>query len=283
MKNVSEDRKPQSSTPPSPQKLQDHLSSHLASNPDSSYVTWVATLHPESADLVIDERFFVPNNIWWAVFEEAKAVPVATAIPVEEAKDQPPVNPDIETSSSPSTKNGSSFNQGNVPGYCHLCLPLAWILGHVFYIGALTSVFALELGTYILYLPSSLFFHAAEHMKKGPLVLTGFFVGIFVTVHYILVSVDALLLGVSVFLSELFAHICLVLCCLFCCQFQGQLWHQHIRRTCHILRWAFRKESTDSKNTPRYGLDCMCTRKTCHPEEDTSRYTAQEKSTDRQT
>ena len=43
--------------------VRDHLESHAANNPGASsdYVTWIATLHPENADIAIDQRFFIPG------------------------------------------------------------------------------------------------------------------------------------------------------------------------------------------------------------------------------
>ena len=37
--------------------IEQHLSHHMSQNPDSSYVTWIACLHPENAEVTIDERF----------------------------------------------------------------------------------------------------------------------------------------------------------------------------------------------------------------------------------
>ena len=34
------------------------------------FVTWIATLHPENADVTIDQRFFVSGNPWWAIYED---------------------------------------------------------------------------------------------------------------------------------------------------------------------------------------------------------------------
>lgn len=47
-----------------------HLQSHLVQNPSSSYVTWIATLHPENAHVTIDQRFLIPGNPWLTVYQE---------------------------------------------------------------------------------------------------------------------------------------------------------------------------------------------------------------------
>jgi hypothetical protein len=50
--------------------IREHLRSHLAQNPSSSYVTWIATLHPENATVQIDPRFLTPDNPWITVYGE---------------------------------------------------------------------------------------------------------------------------------------------------------------------------------------------------------------------
>jgi len=44
--------------------VRDHLQNHVRHNPGASsdYVTWIATLHPENAEIQIDTRFFVPGT-----------------------------------------------------------------------------------------------------------------------------------------------------------------------------------------------------------------------------
>ena len=44
--------------------VREHLEHHVSHNPGASsdYVTWIATLHPENAEITIDQRFFVPGK-----------------------------------------------------------------------------------------------------------------------------------------------------------------------------------------------------------------------------
>ena len=44
--------------------VREHLENHAANNPGASsdYVTWIATLHPENADITIDQRFFAQGT-----------------------------------------------------------------------------------------------------------------------------------------------------------------------------------------------------------------------------
>ena len=52
--------------------IRNHCEQHLSTNPSSSYVTWIATLHPENAQVTIDPRFLIEGNPWLVVYEEAK-------------------------------------------------------------------------------------------------------------------------------------------------------------------------------------------------------------------
>ena len=53
--------------------VRNHLENHAANNPGASsdYVTWIATLHPENADITIDQRFFVPGMSHSALLSES--------------------------------------------------------------------------------------------------------------------------------------------------------------------------------------------------------------------
>jgi len=52
--------------------IDNHCRQHLSNNPDSSYVTWIACLHPENAHVSIDPRFLIEGNPWLTVYQEAK-------------------------------------------------------------------------------------------------------------------------------------------------------------------------------------------------------------------
>lgn len=41
--------------------IRNHCELHVISNPTSTYVTWIATLHPENAHVTIDSRFLIPG------------------------------------------------------------------------------------------------------------------------------------------------------------------------------------------------------------------------------
>lgn len=53
--------------------IQSHAVDFFHQNPDANFVTWIATLHPENAEVTIDPRFHIPGNPWVTVYEEARA------------------------------------------------------------------------------------------------------------------------------------------------------------------------------------------------------------------
>ena len=47
--------------------INEHLQEYRARNPDASYVSWIASLHPEN--ITIDHRMRIPGNNWLQVSE----------------------------------------------------------------------------------------------------------------------------------------------------------------------------------------------------------------------
>lgn len=227
--------------------IRDHLSSHLEQNPGSSFVTWIATLHPENAQVAIDHRFFVPNNPWWTVYEEAKSVPVVAIEIVDD--DQLPAASAPSTQQQQQQQHTATHQEiARSHSRCNLysCSPVELIIGFSVGVSAFGTVFGMELAAFAMYFVSSIFYHLAQLMKRGPMVITGFFFGLFSGLYYIFAGVESLLLFISVFISELLAGICCGVCCFFVGCSRASLWHQYIRRTCHLIRWAFRQTSLSS-------------------------------------
>jgi hypothetical protein len=70
------------------QIMEEHLERFLDSHPDASFEEWIADLHPQNAtesggDVVIDHRFLIPGNPWYAAFEEATSTREAVPVPPE--------------------------------------------------------------------------------------------------------------------------------------------------------------------------------------------------------
>ena len=236
------------------QLIENHLSMHLSQNPDSSFVTWIATLHPENAEVSIDQRFFVPNNPWWTVYEGAKNdIPIATAVPVNDdlaaASEQPiPVstyNPEKPASTSTSTKT-----EPKSP-----CSPIDSFIGFVLSLIAILTVFGLETSACIIYFVAAGIWKSAKAMGHTGLI-PWILYHVLMIVYWILAIIDSCLLLGSVLAVELVAGVCYILSLLFAgCQ-RAAAWHQYIRRTCHTLRWAFRSQSS---SPPRRFCACCKT------------------------
>ena len=211
------------------QLIENHLSMHLSQNPDSSFVTWIATLHPENAEVSIDQRFFVPNNPWWTVYEGAKNdIPIATAVPVNDdlaaASEQPiPVstyNPEKPVSTSSSTKT-----EPKSP-----CSPIDSFIGFVLSLIAILTVFGLETSACIIYFVAAGIWKSAKAMGHTGLI-PWILYHVLMIVYWILAIIDSCLLLGSVLAVELVAGVCYILSLLFAgCQ-RAAAWHQYIRRT----------------------------------------------------
>jgi hypothetical protein len=50
--------------------IRTHLVDHLLRNPDASYQSWVAVLHPENAQVTLDGRLWTDGNPWLTVWDE---------------------------------------------------------------------------------------------------------------------------------------------------------------------------------------------------------------------
>lgn len=222
--------------------IENHLSVHLSQNPDSSFVTWIATLHPENAEVSIDHRFFVSNNPWWTVYEGAKNdIPIATAVPVNDdlaaASEE-----NIPGSTYNPTKNidNSSNEKSESKSPCN---PIDSFVGSILSLTAILAVLGLETGAFLVYYLAAGFWKAAKGMGHYNIV-TWIFYHIFMLVHWSLSIVDSSLLLGSVVTVELVAGVCYILSLLFAGFDKAARWHQYIRRTCHTLRWAFRSQSS---------------------------------------
>lgn len=241
--------------------VRDHLESHVANNPGASsdYVTWIATLHPENADITIDQRFFVPENPWWTIYEETKnnPIPFATAVPVKNESDDKENSvktaDDEETGASSNDCSSTSETdpeQAKDPNCCLTCNPFAILFGFVMAIPAVVWVVSCEMiSLLICYLPS-VFCHKTAKIFSPPDCCTCLFYLIFMTIYGVLSFCDSVVLVVNVFGTEMVAFMAVLVGFLS----GGCLWakflHQQIRRVCHGIRVVFRKK-TSHRDPPR--------------------------------
>jgi hypothetical protein len=220
--------------------IRSHLSNHIAENPGSSFVTWIATLHPENADVTIDQRFLIPGNPWWTVYEEAcckhNEYPTATAVPV--VGDEEQEGGGVSTT----TNNTFSSSRQDQPHFCYRCSPIDIILGFSLALSAFLTVGMMEFFAVVVYTIGAVFFHMATALAP-PNLFTGLFYSLFMLLYYGFALVDSILLVTSIFVIELLAAISFILTMCFGVNVASSC-HQYIRRTCHLARWAYRSPFT---------------------------------------
>lgn len=246
--------------------VRNHLENHAANNPDASsdYVTWIATLHPENADITIDQRFFVPGNPWWTIYEDTKnsQIPLATAVPVKSDDTERESTINVEDEESGHTNQDSSDEEGQDSQKgddktkdrqcCLTCNPFAIFFGFVVAIPALVFVITCEIvSLFTCYLPGAICYHIAKFFSP-PDCCTCILYLVFITVHGVLSFGDSMVLVMSIFGTELVGLVAIFVGFLS----GGCLWaeylHQQIRRLSHGIRVVFRKKTTCDKPPRRF-------------------------------
>jgi hypothetical protein len=210
--------------------VRSHLSNHLDQNRgrSSEYVTWIATLHPENAEVTIDQRFLIPGNPWWTVYEEGsklhQELPTATAVHFVEG-----------TSSGEGGDEETRSSHPPMPHFCLRCSPIDLFVGGLFSFHALLVVLILETLASVLYLLSAVFYHMAACLNP-PNVVTGILYGFLMILYWSFALPDSILLLCSVIVTEFLAALSWFVCLLFGGVLQANYWHQYIRRICHVAR-----------------------------------------------
>jgi hypothetical protein len=246
--------------------VRNHLSSHLDNNPGASsdYVSWLATLHPENADVTIDERFFVPGNPWWSIYEETvNKMPYAYARPVtpgdetnqdirtEEVDDNhhdhnPQYDHEKESSSSnePLTETPSPEPKSTSPFWL-VCNPIDMLVGLITIFQAVLIVFVLEVIALAFYFISAFFYKSAKATMEPVKALTAPFYALFMIMYFTFALSDSIILLSNVLVTEIFMMVGWLLGCLFGGILIANERHQYIRKVCHHIRWGFRHDFTN--------------------------------------
>jgi len=252
-----------------------HLDNHLAHNGggSSDYISWIATLHPENAQVEIDERFFIPGNPWWSIYEETVDIPYATAVavPAADAGDERTQHQqsnvaqnaeheeDVQCiSSNTSHVTDDAFagqeveshvrRQEELPHFCLRCNPVDMGLGILSTCLAIVITFITELTALIFYFVAAFFFHAAKAIGP-PRAFTACLRNFYMIMYFVFAMVDSALLLSSVIAAESCGMVGWIVGCLV-----GGIWiankrHQFVRRICHRIRWAFRHSHLEPPRT----------------------------------
>lgn len=256
--------------------IRNHLDNHLAHNcgASSDYISWIATLHPENAQIEIDERFFIPGNPWWSIYEETVNTPYATAIAVsapapdgereqQSSGQQHNVTGDDgelkyisstathasdDCTEEPQSATSQDELQQKVPHFCLKCNPVDMCLGLLTTFHAILITIVCELTAIMFYFVAAFFYHIAQ--ATGPNnPFTAFFYSFFMVMYFIFATADSALLLGSVLGTEICIFVGWIIGCLF-----GGIWvanqrHQFVRRVCHRIRWAFRHKNLEPPRT----------------------------------
>ena len=221
--------------------IRNHCVHHLAHNPDSSYVTWIATLHPENATVVIDSRFMIDGNPWLVVYEQVKddlhkgRVGAVTSVPqAPPGGGAPPLAEDgnEDGDSDESEAKETKWGGGGL---------LDFIIGCSLVLSSVAASFAIELVASYCYFSYRLCDKIANTCSPpGVFTCLPFLIAYFLGKVFQLV--DASLLLVSIIVVEVMATCNYFLCTVLACsRGRGREMHQLTRKFPHLVRWAFRK------------------------------------------
>eukprot|EP00568_Trieres_chinensis_P001082 CAMPEP_0183307990 /NCGR_PEP_ID=MMETSP0160_2-20130417/19681_1 /TAXON_ID=2839 ORGANISM="Odontella Sinensis, Strain Grunow 1884" /NCGR_SAMPLE_ID=MMETSP0160_2 /ASSEMBLY_ACC=CAM_ASM_000250 /LENGTH=293 /DNA_ID=CAMNT_0025471725 /DNA_START=39 /DNA_END=917 /DNA_ORIENTATION=+ len=208
--------------------IRDHLRSHLSQNPCSSFVTWIATLHPENATVSIDPRFFKPGNPWLTVYTEVENdVLEGTVVSSVEGEGEDHREEGAEDENSSRNKSYGGL--------------MDLVMGFALVLTAVGFAFSVEVLAAYVYISEALCCKITETCSPVRICTALPF-----SISWILSKMfrlaDAFLLLSSVMMVELVAAANFFVCSLLALNCDvGRSKHQMTRRYAHLTRWAFRR------------------------------------------
>ncbi|KAL9187582.1 hypothetical protein ACHAXT_001685 [Thalassiosira profunda] len=226
--------------------IRHHCTQHLALNPESSYCTWIATLHPENAEVSIDPRFLIEGNPCLAVYEEARSDLQKARGCESEGVVATPV---ASGAAQQSTHGGDGGTRHHRAGL------LDAVMGSLLVLVGVSTSFVLELIAAYCYLSFWLCRKIVNTCSPST-VFTCLPRSIAFVIGALYQLLDALLLVVSVIVVECIAGANYVVCTILgCSHYRGRFMHQATRKLPHLVRWAFRKrfEKWDPPRRTHFG------------------------------
>jgi hypothetical protein len=204
--------------------IREHLEHHLNQNPGSSYVTWIATLHPENATVTIDPRFMIEGNPWKTVYNETKYGICDRGSPPPEVDAQA-----VQAVAIPEEKTRS------YGGF------IDFLVGLIIDITAASLTFSLEVCAIVVRFVARSFEYFYD--KCYHYTLSKYTLGVIFWIMWrSFWFCEHVFLYMSVFVTELLAAISFMLCALFALDCGiGRAAHQRTRRLSHLIRWACRR------------------------------------------
>lgn len=229
---------------------------------DASFVSWTATLHPESATSAIDPRFQDSQSHWVTVFNEAaNNFPVdVQVVSVDEDQETDDMREEEEQQQQQqqhhhhhhrhhhshhdeesSCMNGNVRRRTNNAGCdgnhvpSRSCTrPQPWkhsnfvdlVLGFSMTFSAVATTLKLELCAIIIYMLASGCHYISEKGFRSPYLMM--FKAIMLLLSSIFMFVDAILLVTSVLVTEALGCVAHLLCAIFGGPRSGSEWHQYV-------------------------------------------------------
>ena len=209
--------------------ISQHCHNHLSNNPDSSYVTWIACLHPENAQVSIDPRFLIEGNPWLTVYKEAKEDLQKNKGRVAAADDGIVVSPSPHSGEDTKTeKNEKCCNEGG--GF------IDYLVGSSLVLAAVTASFVFELASSYCY-----FSYWVSNKIMDKLSPPGICTCLPFSITYVLAKVfqllDIILLWSSVLVVESIAGANYLICTILSYSHErGKGIHQTTRKLSHLIR-----------------------------------------------
>lgn len=201
---------------------------------DKSFVSLGATFQPDDAGTAATGD--TARN-WNTVFAEAVLVP----------DDHDPDPPVAQVVFDQETKNPDETTAlGSSPKSVPVSNPLVVIFGYAFMIWAVAAALTTELAAVLTYMIGAGFYWSADVLKNGGM-WTLPLQTLCLLLTALMLAVDVLVLTIGIFIVEVVAWVACVICMLFGGISAGIDWHQHIRKVCHLTRWAFRSFHSEWK------------------------------------
>lgn len=233
--------------------IREHCERHLSLNPESSYVGWIATLHPENAHVTIDSRFVIPGNPWLTVWEEAKDElrKLGGGRAHDDVLVTPTAPPEPNAAFATDVVNGQ--DDGSQQHHARKCEGscLDFIIGNALVFTSVVFSFAFELAASYCYISYWMCMKIVK-MCSPPYICTllPFFIAYLIGFCFQLIDMLLLLVGVIVVESIAAANYVIVTILAFSHR-RGKKMHQLTRKLPHMTRWAFRQSYFKNWDPPR--------------------------------
>lgn len=163
------------------------------------------------------------------IHEARTDLPIAVAV----KDDDEPIPGQVTNISNETTGDEATIPSGSG------CFYLEGLIGCSLTLTAVVATFAIELAAAICYCLAAGFYHVAK-IDACPILIKA----IFMLVVHALMLADAILLTVSLILTEVLGLVTGITTAIWTaltrCVSVGKAWHAYVRKVCHLTRWAFR-------------------------------------------